>query len=55
MVRVGKNPPPGEVNLYTYYLDMEPDRKMDKYWGNGFSHRGLAKAQPPARTASSRR
>jgi len=32
----GKNPPPGEVNLYTYYLDMEPDRKMDMYWGNGF-------------------
>jgi predicted amidohydrolase len=32
----GKNPPPGEVNLYTYYLDMEPDRKMNKYWGNGF-------------------
>ena len=32
----GKNPPPGEVNLYTYYLDMEPDRKMNKYWGNAF-------------------
>ena len=32
----GRNPPPGEINLYTYYLDMEPDRKMDKYWGNGF-------------------
>ena len=32
----GKNPSPGEVNLYTYYLDMEVDRKMDKYWGNGF-------------------
>ncbi len=32
----GENPPPGEVNLYTYYLDMEPDRKMDKYWGNAF-------------------
>jgi len=32
----GKNPPPGEVNLYTYYLDMEPDGKMNKYWGNGF-------------------
>jgi hypothetical protein len=26
----GKNPPPGEVNLDTYYLDMEPDRKMDQ-------------------------
>lgn len=32
----GKNPPPGELHLYTYYLDMEPDRKMDKYWGNSF-------------------
>ncbi len=32
----GKNPPPGEVNLYTYFLDMEPDRKMNRYWGNGF-------------------
>lgn len=39
----GKNPPPGEVNLYTYYLDMEPDRKMDKYWGNGFFPPGPAK------------
>lgn len=32
----GRNPSPGEVNLYTYYLDMEPDPKMDKYWGNAF-------------------
>ena len=32
----GKNPPPGEVNLYSYFLDMEPDKKMDKYWGNAF-------------------
>jgi hypothetical protein len=39
----GKNPPPGEVNLYTYYLDMEPDRKMDKYWGNGFFPPGPGK------------
>lgn len=31
-----KNPPPGELNLYTYYLDMEPDPKMNKYWGNSF-------------------
>ena len=35
----GRNPPPGEINLYTYYLGMEPDRKMNKYWGNGFSRR----------------
>jgi hypothetical protein len=39
----GKNPPPGEVNLYTYYLDMERDPKMDKYWGNGFFPPGPAK------------
>lgn len=33
----GKNPPPGEVNLYSYFMDMEPDHKMkDKYWGNQF-------------------
>jgi predicted amidohydrolase len=42
----GKNPPPGELNLYAYYLDMERDPKMDKYWGNGFfppgSGKGLA-------------
>jgi predicted amidohydrolase len=39
----GKNPPPGEVNLYTYYLDMERDRKMNKYWGNGFFPPGPGK------------
>jgi hypothetical protein len=41
----GKNPPPGEVNLYTYYLDMEPDRKMNKYWGNGFFPPGPGKGR----------
>jgi hypothetical protein len=42
----GKNPPPGEVNLYTYYLDMEPDPKMPgKYWGNGFFPPGPAKGK----------
>jgi predicted amidohydrolase len=39
----GRNPPPGEVNLYTYFLDMEPDPKMDKYWGNGFFPPGPGK------------
>jgi predicted amidohydrolase len=39
----GKNSPPGEVNLYTYYLEMEPDRKMNKYWGNGFFPPGPGK------------
>ena len=32
----GKNPPPGEVNLYSYFMDMEPDTKMNKFWGNAF-------------------
>lgn len=32
----GRNPPPGEVNLYAYFLDMTIDPKMNKYWGNGF-------------------
>jgi len=41
----GKNPSPGEVNLYTYYLDMEADRKMNKYWGNGFFPPGPGKGQ----------
>jgi predicted amidohydrolase len=41
----GRNPSPGEVNLYTYYLDMEPDRKMNKYWGNGFFPPGPGKGR----------
>jgi hypothetical protein len=41
----GRNPPPGEVNLYTYYLDMEIDPKMNKYWGNGFFPPGPGKGQ----------
>src|ERR1043166_9578688 len=27
----GKNPPPGELNFYSYFLDMEMDPKMNKY------------------------
>ena len=42
----GKNPSPGEVNLYTYSLDMEPDRKMNKFWGNGFFPPGPGKGTP---------
>ena len=42
----GKNPSPGEVNMYTYYLDMEPDRRMDKYWGNAFFPPGPGKGTP---------
>jgi hypothetical protein len=41
----GKNPPPGEVNLYAYFLDMEPDTKMNKYWGNGFFPPGAEKGK----------
>jgi len=41
----GRNPPPGEVNLYTYYLDMEIDPKMNKYWGNGFFPPGPGKGK----------
>lgn len=41
----GKNPPPGEVNFYSYYLDMEPDRKMNKYWGNSFFPPGPGKGE----------
>lgn len=42
----GRNPPPGEVNLYTYYLDMTPDPKMaGKYWGNGFFPPGPGKGK----------
>jgi hypothetical protein len=39
----GKNPPPGELHLYTYYLEMEPDRRMNKYWGNSFYPPGPGK------------
>lgn len=39
----GRNPPPGEVNLYTYYLDMAIDPKMNKYWGNNFFPPGPGK------------
>jgi predicted amidohydrolase len=47
----GKNPSPGEVSFYSYYLDMEPDRKMNKYWGNSFFPPGPGKgaAAGPAR------
>ncbi|HXU78640.1 MAG TPA: hypothetical protein VN794_18835 [Methylomirabilota bacterium] len=41
----GRNPPPGEVNLYAYFLDMEIDPKMNKYWGNGFFPPGPGKGQ----------
>jgi len=42
----GKNPPPGELHMYTYYLDMLPDPKMPgKYWGNSFFPPGPGKGQ----------
>lgn len=39
----GKNPSPGEVNLYSYYMDMDIDPKMNKYWGNAFFPSGPGK------------
>jgi hypothetical protein len=41
----GKNPPPGEVNLYTYHMDIDRDPKMDKYWGNGYFPPGPGKGR----------
>ena len=41
----GKNPSPGELNFYSYFLDMEPDPKMDKYWGNSFFPPGPEKGK----------
>ena len=41
----GKNPSPGELNFYSYYPDMEIDRKMNKYWGNGFFPPGPTKGE----------
>lgn len=38
----GKNPPPGEIGLYTYWPDMAVDPKMNKYWGNSFFPPGPA-------------
>ena len=47
----GQNPPPGEASFYSYFLDMEPDRKINKYWGNSFfpSGPGKGKAGGPNR------
>lgn len=39
----GRNPPPGEVNLYAYYPDMAIDPKMKLYWGNAFFPPGPGK------------
>ncbi len=41
----GKNPPPGEVNLYAYYEGMSIDPKMNKYWGNAFFPPGPGKGE----------
>ncbi|HLX65281.1 MAG TPA: hypothetical protein VKX17_28690 [Planctomycetota bacterium] len=41
----GKNAPPGELNLYSYFLDMDIDKKMNKYWGNGFFPKGPGKGE----------
>jgi hypothetical protein len=47
-----KNPSPGELNFYSYFLDMQPDPKMPgKYWGNSFFPPGpdAGKAASPNR------
>ena len=41
----GKNPPPGELHFYSYFMDMEIDPKMNKYWGNGFFPPGPGKGK----------
>ena len=46
----GKNPPPGEISFYSYFLDMEPDLKMNKYWGNSFFPPGPGKGKAAAAT-----
>lgn len=46
----GKNPPPGEVAFYSYFLDMEVDPKMNKYWGNSFFPPGPGKGTAAAAT-----
>jgi hypothetical protein len=46
----GKNPSPGEVNFYSYFMDMEIDPKMNKYWGNGYFPPGPQKGKAAAET-----
>lgn len=41
----GKNPPPGELTFYSYFVGMEPDRKMNKFWGNEFFPAGPQRGQ----------
>ena len=48
----GKNPSPGELNFYSYFIDMQPDPKMPgKSWGNSFfpPGPGRGKAASPNR------
>lgn len=42
----GKNPPPGEINLYSYFPDIKIDPKMNKYWGNAFYPPGPGPGSP---------
>ena len=46
----GKNPPPGELNLYSYSMDMDVDAKMNKYWGNGFFPPGPQRGKAASET-----
>lgn len=38
----GRNPPPGEINFYSYFLDMARNEKDGMYWGNAFFPPGPA-------------
>jgi hypothetical protein len=46
----GKNPPPGELNFYSYFADMKVDPKMNKYWGNSFFPPGPEPGKAAAET-----
>ncbi len=42
----GRNPPPGELMMYSYFLDMDMDPKMRRYWGNMFFPPGPDRGRP---------
>lgn len=41
----GRNPPPGQLHLYTYWMDMKRDRDGN-YWGNMFLPEAKARIVP---------
>jgi len=42
----GRNPPPGELAMYSYFPDMELDQKTGRYYGNLFFPPGPDRGQP---------